>query len=139
MSELTIADYIQLLREHCKPRQLPFEAEEHGKYLDLVGYWQDQCQKAHDECNRLQSINVRLERSNHQLSQQVNSNSLERPGAARPGTASGSSKRKADASPTRSPKRPKPSPEQTVAETQEGIEHDFVFLDGLGDGGLISP
>jgi hypothetical protein len=131
--ELTIADYIHLLREHCKPGQPPFEAEEQGRYLDLIGYWQDQCQKAQDECNRLQSINVRLERSNHQLSQQANTVSQERPGTARPSTAAGSPKRKADASLTRSPKRPKPSADQTVAQTQEGIEHDFAFLDGLGD------
>lgn len=132
--ELMKVDYVQLLREHCKPGQPPSGAEENGHYLDLVGYWQDQCQKAQDECSRLQSINVRLERSNHQLSQQVNTDPRERPGTARPGTASSSTKRKAATSPIRAPKRPKPSVEQTVAQTQESIEQDFVFLDGLGDG-----
>ncbi|KAH7380527.1 hypothetical protein DE146DRAFT_749377 [Phaeosphaeria sp. MPI-PUGE-AT-0046c] len=128
--DVSMRDYVQILREHCRPGQPPSEAEEHGHYLDLAGYWQDQCQRAQDECSRLRSTNVRLERSNHQLSQQVKIDPQERRG-----TASGFSKRKAAASPTRSPKRPKPSVEQTIAETQEGIEHDFVFLDGLGSDG----
>lgn len=119
---------MHLLREHCRPGQPLSEAEQYGRYLDLIGYWQDQCQKAQDECSRLRSINIRLERSNHQLSQQVNTEPAERPG-----TASGSPKRKAATSSARSPKRPKPSAEQTIAQTEEGIEHDFVFLDALGD------
>jgi hypothetical protein len=102
-------------------------------YLDLVGYWREQCQKAQDESDRLRSINIRLERSNHLLSQRTDINIDERPG-----TAPSVAKRKGAASSMRSPKRPKPlavkTAEQTVAQTQESIENDYGFLDGLGDG-----
>jgi hypothetical protein len=61
----------------------------------------------------------------------------------RPSTPTTGSRRKAAASPTRSPKRPKASStkteEHSVAETQEGIENDFEFLEGLGEGHLLMP
>jgi hypothetical protein len=67
------------------------------------------------------------------LSQRIDTNLDERPG-----TAPSVAKRKGAASPTRSPKRPKPptvkTAEQTVAQTQESIENDYGFLEGLGDG-----
>lgn len=119
------------LREHCKPRLPAFDAGGYSHYLDLVSYWQDQCQKAQEECSRMRSINIRLERSNQQLSQQTNTTQ-----DVRQSTASSVSKRKAAVSPTRSPKRQKPPAEQTVAQTQEAIEEDYVFLDGLGIGKL---
>jgi hypothetical protein len=127
------ADYVLQLRAHCKPGQPAHGDEDIGHYLDLVGYWREQCQKVQEENDRLRSINIRLERSNHLLSQHTNTTPDERPG-----TAPGIAKRKSAASPTRSPKRPKPpllkSAEQTVAQTQEGIESDYNFLEGLGDG-----
>jgi hypothetical protein len=96
-----------------------------------VSYWREQCQKAQDENDRLRGINIRLERSNHLLSQRTTE------AEERPGTAPSTGKRKGAVSPTRSPKRPKPPPfktEQTVAQTQESIENDYGFLEGFGDG-----
>jgi hypothetical protein len=56
---------------------------------------------------------------------------------ARSSTPTGT-RRKAAASPTRPPKRPQTSfvkpEEHSIAETQEGIENDFEFLEGLGEG-----
>jgi hypothetical protein len=128
-SELIFPDYVLQLREHCKPGQPASNAEELEHYLDLAGYWQDQCRQAQEECQRLRTINIRLERSNHTLTQRTSSSS--------PGPASTASKRKAAASPIRSSKRPKASGEQTVAQTQEAIENDYDFLERLGDGGML--
>ncbi|KAF2030402.1 hypothetical protein EK21DRAFT_65450 [Setomelanomma holmii] len=131
--EVAIRDYALHLREHYKPGQSSVDPEDHGHYLDLVGYWQDQCQRAQEECDRLRSINVRLERSNHQLAQRTNVDTDERPNTAT------SPKRKAPASPSRSPKRSRASQpnevEQSAAERQSGIDHDYDFLDSLGDDG----
>jgi len=135
VASLTLPDYVCRLREHCKAAQATYNADELEHYIDLVGYWQDECRKAQDECNRLRSVNIKLERSNQQLSQRTSITPDERPS-----TATNTSKRKAPTSPIRSSKRPKASSskvvEQSVAETQEGIESDFDFLDELGDGEL---
>jgi hypothetical protein len=130
-SRLILLDYILQLRAHCKQGQPAHGEEDIGHYLDLVSYWREQCQKAQDESDRLRGINIRLERSNHLLSQRTTETE------ERPGTAPSIGKRKGAVSPTRSPKRPKPPPfktEQTVAQTQESIENDYGFLEGLGDG-----
>jgi hypothetical protein len=128
ISKLTIPDYVLRLREHFKPGQPASDIAEYEHYLDLVGYWQDQCQKAQEECSRLRMVNIRLERSNQALSQQTNSNHDERPA-----TPSAAVRRRA-ASPTRPTKRPKAQAEQTVSQTQEGIENDYEFLENLGAG-----
>jgi len=157
LPKLNLIDYVLRLREHCKPGRPVESPEGHEHYLDLVSYWREQCQKAHDECDRLQSINIRLERSNHQLSQRNNIfpdelssvTSPERPSTAvpakastatntRPSTANNAAKRQAPASLTRPPKRPRASAakslEQSISQTQDGIESDFEFLEGLGNG-----
>lgn len=137
-------EYVLQLREHCKPGRPAENVEEHGHYLDLVAYWQEQFRRAQEECDRLQSINIRLERSNQLLSQRTSTGRDECPSTAscdRPSTATSGSKRRAAASPTRTVKRPRASPsktsEQSVAETQEAIETDYKFLEGLGDGELL--
>jgi hypothetical protein len=135
---LNCADYVRQLREHTQPGQPTNNAEEHEHYLDLVGYWQDQYQRAQEECQKLRSINIRLERSNQTLSQRTS----ETPYDERPSTATivTSTKRKAPAPLTRAPKRPKPSAyatsEQSNTHTQEGIENDYDFLEGLGEGNI---
>jgi hypothetical protein len=63
-SKLMSAEYVLQLREHYKPGRPAHSEEEQSHYLDLVGYWQEQCQKTQEECDRLRSINIRLERSN---------------------------------------------------------------------------
>jgi hypothetical protein len=154
------------LREHYRLGQPAQTLEEHGHYLDLVSYWREECRKAQVECDRLQSINIRLERSEHQLSQRASTIlngghphivNNERPSTAivarpntainarpstatnaKPSTANNVAKRKAHASPTRPSKRPRASivkvSEQSIAQIQDGIESDFEFLEGLGDG-----
>ncbi|KAF1918578.1 hypothetical protein BDU57DRAFT_444161 [Ampelomyces quisqualis] len=127
---VTIREYVLRLREHCKPGQPASNAVDYDHYLDLVGYWQHQCQRAQEECNRLRSINIRLERSNQALSQQTNSTQDERLG-----TLTTVAKRRAAASPTRPTKRPKAAVSQTVSQTQEGIDSDYEFLEALGADG----
>lgn len=126
-TNLTWLDYILQLREHCRQGQPAYSTHDLDHYLDLVGYWQDQCQKAQEECARLRSVNIRLERSNHQLAQQ-NDAGLDQ----RPGTASSASKRKTP-SPSKRPRSPTKATEQPLARAQEGIESDYEFLGGLGD------
>lgn len=132
MCILIIVEYILQLRAQVRRGQNPLHSQEPGRYLDLIAYWKEQCKRAQDECNQLQRINVKLERSNHQLSSRTNdtpdSNITPR-----------TSKRKATTfSPTRAKKRPDSSrqklAQQPVAEAQDTIEHDSDFLDGLGDG-----
>jgi hypothetical protein len=131
--ELISTDYVHQLREHCRPGLPPSDPEAHRHYLDLVGYWQDQCQRAQEECDRLRSVNIRLERSNQQLAQRTNAHLDERPS-----TATAAPKRTAPASPSRAHKRARPSTskvaEQSVAATQDTIDHDYDFLESLGDG-----
>ncbi|KAF2821952.1 hypothetical protein CC86DRAFT_357872 [Ophiobolus disseminans] len=132
--DITIREYVLQLREHWKVAQPAYDVDEIEHYIDLVGYWQDQCKKAQEECDRLQSINIKLERSNHLLSQRTGGTPDERPS-----TATNTTKRKAPAPPSRSPKRPKAqsfkTAEQSVAHTQEAIESDFDFLEELGEDG----
>ncbi|KAH7091938.1 hypothetical protein FB567DRAFT_226946 [Paraphoma chrysanthemicola] len=132
--KLISADYVTHLLEHFRDGQPASNPEEQSHYLDLVGYWQDQCRRAHEECDRLRSVNTRLERSNHQLAQRTQPDWDERPS-----TATTCSKRDAPASPSKAHKRAKVSAtkvaEQSVAATQEGIDHDYDFLESLGDVG----
>ncbi|KAH4043155.1 hypothetical protein HBH98_231250 [Parastagonospora nodorum] len=154
-ANITIRDYLLRLREHCRPGRPAESPEEYEYYLDLVGYWREQCQKAHDECDRLQGIIIRLERSNHQLSQRTNTFPEKLPSVTstavpakaspathtRPSTANNGAKRHAPVSLTRAPKRPRASatkaPEQSISQTQDGIESDFEFLEGLGNDGKV--
>jgi hypothetical protein len=135
-AELIPPDYVLQFREHYKAGRPASNDEELSHYLDLVGYWQEQCRKAQEECDRVRTINIRLERSNHMLSQQTSTTPDDRPS-----TATSTSKRKAAATQARLPKRPKApaskTEAQSVAQTQEGIENDYEFLEGLGQGKLI--
>ncbi|KAL5113996.1 hypothetical protein ACEQ8H_008101 [Pleosporales sp. CAS-2024a] len=148
-TDVTVRDFVLQLRTHYKSGRTAVDPADYGHYLDLACYWKEQCQRAQDECERLQSINIRLERSNQSLSQRMSVPSAqaldtatdERPMAAnstRPGTAN-ATKRKAPASPSKSSKRPRvpaaKASEPTVAQTQESIENDFEFLEGLGADG----
>jgi hypothetical protein len=133
---LTLPDYILPLRRQIKRGRNPSERENPGHYIDLVAYWQQQCQQAQHECDRLRTINTKLERSNHQLTGRTITLDLDHV----PPTL----KRKPPpTSPTRSPKRPKPtqqmSVEQSSAAAQDTIENDADFLDVLGDGVYIFP
>jgi len=100
-------------------------------YLDLVAYWQDQCRRAQEECDRLQSLNVKLERSNHLLSTRA-----EPPFTGSQDTVPTSPRRKARAaSPVRTTRRPQQRAAQNpVPDTQDTIESDSDFLAALGDG-----
>jgi len=130
LQPLTIPDYVLLLRQHCKNGRPGRTPQEIDQYLDLVGYWQEQCRKAQEECDRLQSVNIRLERSNQMLSQRTSATPDDRPS-----TATMSPKRKANSSPLRATKRTKNlTVDKSVAQTQEDIEEDFDFLEELGDG-----
>lgn len=107
---------------------------EHSHHLDLVAYWQEQYQRVQNECDVLRSENTKLERSNQLLTNrtaQPHDNELS------------TLKRKSQtASTARACKRPKASQqktaEQSVDETQEAIENDFDFLDGIGEGRSIA-
>ncbi|KAF1349343.1 hypothetical protein EJ07DRAFT_169408 [Lizonia empirigonia] len=126
-------EYVLQLRDQVRPRSLGSEHHENGQYLDLVAYWKEQCRRLQDECDSLRSENAKLERSNHHLTNLTSSTT-----DLVPGNTINTSKRKARAaSPTRIVKRPKAAPqvEQSVAETQDGIEDDFDFLDELGQEG----
>lgn len=101
-------------------------------YLDLVAYWKHLCERLQRENDQLRNENSRLERSNHSLTSRIGSSS-----DLAPVNAMNTSKRKARAaSPTRNAKRLKENQpvDRSVAETQEEIDEDMDFLDGLGQG-----
>lgn len=90
-----------------------------------------------NECNILRSENAKLERSNQLLTSRTSQTH-----DIRPSGIGQTPKRKAPtASVARVSKRPKTSQqkndEQSVTETQEAIEGDFDFLDGLGTGEFL--
>ncbi|KAH8724165.1 hypothetical protein GQ44DRAFT_750475 [Phaeosphaeriaceae sp. PMI808] len=122
--DVAIRDYVLQLQECFKPGQPAYNTEELGHYLDLVSYWQNRCQQTQDECQRLRSINIRLERSNQALSQR---------------TTPTPTQRKVNTPPTRTSKRSKepccPTAESSITQTQEGIENDYDLLEGLGTEG----
>ncbi|KAF1927596.1 uncharacterized protein M421DRAFT_64772 [Didymella exigua CBS 183.55] len=126
-------DYVVQLRDQVRPGSPASDLPDNGQYLDLVAYWKDHCQRLQDECDQLRHENSRLERSNHSLTIRT-SCTLD----AAPVNAMNTSKRKGRAaSPARNAKRLKgdQSIERSVAETQEEIDHDMDFLDGLGQEG----
>lgn len=112
--------------------QLAYHEKELQHYLELVGYWQDECRRSQEECARLRSINIKLERSNQLLSHQTSSIP-----DGRPSTATNTVKRKPPSSPSKAPKRSKATlTDKSAAQTQEVIENDFDFLEELGEGAL---
>lgn len=122
-------DYILQLRNQVRPGS---PVSEHGHHIDLVQYWKEQCRRLQDECDHLRTENSKLERSNHSLTNRTSCTP-----DVPPTNAMNVSKRKAGAkSPSRTVKRTKVDPqnENSAAETQEIIEDDFDFLDGLGQG-----
>ncbi|KAH6625235.1 hypothetical protein C7974DRAFT_196629 [Boeremia exigua] len=133
-SNTSARDYIVQLRDQIRPGSSPSEHHEHGGYLDLVAYWKEQCRKLQDECDHLRHENSRLERSNHSLTHRSSCTS-----DAAPVNAMNTSKRKArTSSPTRNVKRQKESQpvQRSVTETQEDIDDNMDFLDGLGQEGM---
>jgi hypothetical protein len=133
---LTLSAYVLQLRAQVKRGRNPAEREDPGHYIDLVAYWKEQCRQAQEECDRLRTINTKLERSNQLLS-------------SRSGTTPDHdiivpvAKRKApSASSVRSPKKPRATPQsqaqKSVAAAQDTIENDLDFLEVLGAGKLHS-
>lgn len=125
-------DYVLQLRDQLRPGSPGSDHPDNAHYLDLVAYWKGQCQRLQDDCDQLRNENSKLERSNHSLT----SRESYTPGNA-PINVVDASKRKARAaSPSRNVKRLKGDHpvERSVAETQEEIDEDMDFLDGLGLG-----
>lgn len=119
-------EYILQLREHVKQGANPNLAQDQGHYLDLVTYWQEQCKIAQSECDRLQGLNIKLERSNHMLATQTaTSAGVNNAVAPKP------TKRKTQTAASTRPSRRQP---QSVADTEDMIEQDSGFLDALGEG-----
>jgi hypothetical protein len=130
--QLKLSDYVLRLRAQVKRGQNPIEQDDPGHYVDLVAYWKEQCQQAQEECNRLRTINTKLERSNQLLSSQ--SGTTPDHDASAP-----AAKRKAPpAASVRSAKKPRATPQsqaqKSVAAAQDTIENDLDFLEVLGDG-----
>jgi hypothetical protein len=134
---LLLLDYVLQLRKHIRQGLPANSDEEQAQYIDLVGHWQDQCTKLREENQRLRSVNIKLERSLQQLSHSRTST----PDDCRPSAASASfaSKRKAPASTTRRKAPVVTTAEQSTAQTQEGFESDYGFLEGLGEGKSPNP
>lgn len=134
---LIARDYILALRAHIKSGRNPIDTSQRNEYLELVRYWHDEYQQTKEECDRLRSLNVKLERSNRQLSLQCGmiTDQEEVPSQL--------AKRKAgSASSGTRPKRSiqakqNTTPQSGPDETQETIEKDAEFLDGLGEGRQI--
>lgn len=125
-------EHVLQLRDQLRAESPGSGCHEHSNYLDLVAYWKEQCRSLQNECDNLRSENIKLERSNHHLTSLTNHIS-----EPVPANAMNTSKRKARAtSPMRTVKRPKAGQqaELSVAETQDGIDDDMDFLDGLGQG-----
>lgn len=124
-------DYVMHLRQHLKHGPPPSEAEQHH-HMDLVNYWRDQYLLEREECERLRNTNVKLERSNQQLSNHSSVTLEERPSTPL------SSSNLHPASPLRSPRRrkspSKAAPLDPNAQTQGTIESDFDLYEGLGLG-----
>ncbi|KAI8942968.1 hypothetical protein NX059_001007 [Plenodomus lindquistii] len=129
---LSLRNYILQLRKHVRRGANPATREDSSHYLDLVGYWKDKYARSQEECARLQSLNIKLERSNHALTVR-----LDLPIDGLDQRVGPSPRRKARAaSPVRITKRSQPtSAQQSVVETQDSIEDDADFLDALGDDG----
>ncbi|KAF1938442.1 hypothetical protein EJ02DRAFT_446848 [Clathrospora elynae] len=128
-----VRDYVLQLRAYIQRGQNLTQQTDPAHYLDLVAYWQEQCRRAQDECDRLRSINTKLERSNQLLSSRTNIILDPDPSVPPP-------KRKAPpSSPIRAPKRPRPTQktlaQQSTAAAQDTIENDSEFLEVLGDDG----
>ena len=127
-------DYVLQLREQVRPGSPETDRPSEEHYLDLVAYWKNQCEKLQEENDQLRNENTRLERSNHSLTSRTSYTS-----DFAPVNTINTSKRKARAaSPTRNPKRLKGDQpvDRSVTETQEEIDDDMDFLDGLGQGKL---
>ncbi|KAH6881998.1 hypothetical protein BKA58DRAFT_11641 [Alternaria rosae] len=124
---IQIRDYILQLRAQIRPGPDPRERDNAKCHIDQVAYWKERCQQAEDECGRLRGVNIKLERSNHLLSN-----------ISVPFPDIYPSMLKA---PTVSPKRSKPSRQaqrqclQPAAAAQETIQNDMDFLNVLGKDG----
>ncbi|CAN9365687.1 unnamed protein product [Alternaria alternata] len=126
---MQVRDYVLQLRAQTKPGLSPRERENPTCYVDEVAYWKNRCQKAEDECEKLRSVNIKLERSNHLLS------SLSGP-VLDVDAAAYTTKRKApSASPTRSKPSRQAQKQSPTAAAQETIDNDLDFLEVLGRDG----
>ena len=104
-----------------------------GHYLDLVAYWQEQHSHMQQECDKLRSINIKLERSNQLLATQASNMNHSDP------TGRGSKRKSLSTLPTKTAKRTKAtsrkkSAEQLISDAQDVIESDSNFLHTLGVG-----
>ena len=131
-----LVEYVLQLRQHLRQGVPAHTEEAQSQYIDLVGHWQEQCLKAQEENEKLRSVNIKLERSLQKLTHRTTLAFDD----GRPSTASGSfaSRQKTVVSPTRRKPPAAKSAERSAAETQEGLESDYDFLEGLGDGKLSS-
>lgn len=127
-------DYILQLRAQIKPVVSTSPLDDRH-YLDIVAYWKEHCKQLQERCNDLQIENSRLERSNHSLTKHTTCVP-----ESSPGSVTNASKQKArGASPIRIARRRKgdQQAERSVAETQNEIDDDMDFLDGLGEGKFL--
>ncbi|KAF1835597.1 hypothetical protein BDW02DRAFT_282884 [Decorospora gaudefroyi] len=132
-----VRDYMLQLRAQVKRGRNPMEREDPGHYIDLVAYWKNQCQQAQDECDRLRTANIKLERSNHLLASQAGTPL--RPDIEVDIQAPASKRRAASTSPVRGPKKPRSTQNKParppIAAAQDTIENDLDFLEILGADG----
>jgi hypothetical protein len=127
-----LVEYVLQLRQNLRQGVPAHTEEAQSHYIDLVAHWQEQCMKTQEDNERLRSVNIKLERSLQQLTHRTTS-ALD---DGRPSTASGSfaTRQKTVVSTNRRKPPAAKLAEQSAAETQEGLESDYDFLEGLGEG-----
>ncbi|EMD90726.1 hypothetical protein COCC4DRAFT_127355 [Bipolaris maydis ATCC 48331] len=122
-----LREHILQLRSQIRLGRDPRERANPVCYVDQVAYWKERCKEAEDECDRLRNVNIKLEKSNQLLSNQLSTNSDHE---ANPNIQS--------PSPTKNLKRPRQSQKQaqhTVSAAQEIFDQDLDFLEALGNDG----
>ncbi|KAL6711438.1 hypothetical protein ACN47E_004372 [Coniothyrium glycines] len=122
----SVREYVSKLRGHVRRGQNPAFGLDADRYLDLAAYWREQYKTTEAECDRLRGINIKLERSNHLLT------NLSTPAIASDVIPQSPKRKAATTSPARAQKKSKPTQSAT---TQDIIEQDSEFLDTLGPEG----
>lgn len=126
-NQLTIQEHFLQLRSHIKLGREPLDGVNPGRYVDQVAYWRERCKRVEDECDRLRSANVTLQRSNHVLPSQTNTTAhVDTAASAQPPSLKKILKR---------PRQTQSQVQNTAAPTQETINHDLDFLETLGNDG----
>lgn len=130
------ADYVLQLRSHLQLGENPGCGPKASHYIDLVSYWKTQCQNVTEECDRLRSVNIKLERSSHQLA------NLTSPDIGAESVPNSPKRRDRISSPARTAKRPRflqtNGTKDIPTTVHETVERDSDFLYTLGHGKLIS-